>query len=171
VYCPRCSQQASDDVSFCTRCGFQLGAVKELLATDGARPAHLKDFEASRSSQSQRGKRLGGKLIFFSIILLPLFFALSYTFDSPLPLWFPAVVFLAGLTCFLHSVIFGEDLLPAKDKASTLPSGISTDASTLSGQSAMPIGELNAMSVNTAEMIQPPSVTDRTTELLKRAKD
>jgi uncharacterized membrane protein YvbJ len=65
MYCPRCNQQqASDEVSFCTRCGFQLGVVKELLATDGALPSHLKNFQSSKSSPNQSGKRFGGKLIF-----------------------------------------------------------------------------------------------------------
>jgi hypothetical protein len=172
MYCPRCSQQqVSDDVSFCNRCGFQLGVVKELLATEGALPSHLKDFQSSKSSPNQSGKRFGGKLIFFSIILLPLFFALSYTFDSPLPLWFPAVVFLAGLTCVLYSIIFGEDILPAKRQAPTLLSTTSPDTNALPTPSTMPIGELNAMRVNTAEMIQPPSVTEATTGLLRKAKD
>jgi hypothetical protein len=172
MYCPRCNQQqGSDDVSFCTRCGFQLGIVKELLANDGALPAHRKVFKLSESSPNQSGKRFGGKLIFFSIILLPLFLALSYTFDSPLPLWFPAVVFLAGLACVLYSVIFGEDILPAKRKAPTLLSATSTDTSALPTPSAVPVGELSATRINTAEMIRPPSVTEATTGLLRRAKD
>ena len=172
MYCPRCNQQqVSNDVSFCTRCGFQLGVVKELLATDGALPAHLKDFQATHSLPSRRGKRLGSKLIFFSLISLPLFLALSYTFDSPLPLWFPAIVFLAGLTCVLYSVIFGEDILPAKYKAPPILSETSMNTSTLPSPSVAPIGELGAMRINTAEIIQPPSITEATTELLRRAKD
>ena len=164
MYCPRCNQQqVSDDVSFCTRCGFQLGVVKELLATDGALPSHLKDFQVTHSLPSQRGKRFGSKLIFFSLISLPLFLALSYTFDSPLPLWFPAVVFLAGLTCVLYSVIFGEDILPAKHKAPSVLSGASMSTSALPSPSVVPIGGLGAMHVNTAEMIQPPSITEATT--------
>jgi len=172
MYCPRCNQQqASDEVSFCTRCGFQLGVVKKLLATDGALPSPLKDFQSSISSPHQSGKRFGGKLIFFSIILLPLFFALSYTFDSPLPLWFPAVVFLAGLTCVLYSVIFGEDILPAKRQAPTLLSATSIDASALPTPSGVPAGELSATRIDTAEMIRPLSVTEATTGLLRRTKD
>jgi uncharacterized membrane protein YvbJ len=37
MYCPKCSQQQiSDEMRFCSRCGFPLGAVKELIANDGA---------------------------------------------------------------------------------------------------------------------------------------
>lgn len=88
MYCPRCSQQqVTDDASFCSRCGFQLGVVKELLVTDGALPARATDFKSGFSSPGRRGARLGAKLIFFSLISLPLFIALSVNADSPIPFW------------------------------------------------------------------------------------
>ncbi|HYU97987.1 MAG TPA: hypothetical protein VE977_04120, partial [Pyrinomonadaceae bacterium] len=40
MYCPKCSQiQTEDGLRFCSRCGFQLGVVKELLAEPGSAPA------------------------------------------------------------------------------------------------------------------------------------
>src|SRR6185369_4423538 len=36
MYCPRCSnQQTSDSARYCTKCGFQISAVKDLIANDG----------------------------------------------------------------------------------------------------------------------------------------
>jgi hypothetical protein len=167
MYCPRCSlQQVSDDVSFCSRCGFQLGVVKGLLVTDGALPARLIDFQSGRSSPGRKGARLGAKLIFFSLISLPLFFALSVTFDSPVPFWPPALIFLAGLAFVLYARIFGEDILPSKQEAQSALFERFASLSKLPLQSGASMAELGAGRVNTAEIIQPPSVTERTTNLL-----
>jgi len=160
MYCPRCSQQqVSDVVSFCSRCGFQLGVVKELLVTDGTLPTRAIDFESGSLPPGRKGARLGAKLIFFSLISPPLFFALSFTFDSPVPLWPPAMTFLAGLMFVLYARIFGEDILPSKREGIV---GIPK----LPLHSGTPWAELGAMRVNTAEMVQPPSITERTTNLL-----
>jgi hypothetical protein len=169
MYCPRCSQQqVSVEVIFCTRCGFQLSGVKALLATDGGLPARTTDSRASRWLPSRKGARLGVKLIFFSVILLPLFFALSFTFNTPIPFWFPALSFLTGLTCVLYAAIFGEDILPSKQKVPSAFSEMVVDVPALNSPA---IGELGAMRVNTAEMIQPPSITENTTNLLRRTED
>jgi hypothetical protein len=167
MYCPRCSQQqVTDDVSFCSRCGFQLGIVKELLVTDGALAAHATDFKSGFLSPGRKGARLGAKLIFFSLISLPLFFALSVNTDSPVPFWPPALVFLVGLMFVLYARIFGEDILPSKRAAQSALVDRIVSASKLPLQSGASRGELGAARVNTAEMIQTPSVTERTTNLL-----
>jgi hypothetical protein len=169
MYCPRCSQQqVSDEVIFCTRCGFQLSGVKALLATDGALPAHTTDSQASRWLPSRKGARLGVKLIFFSVILLPLFFALSFTFDTPIPFWFPAISFLTGLTCVLYAAIFGEDILPSEQKG---PSAFPEMVMNIPMLNSPAIGELGALRANTAEMVQPPSITENTTNLLRKTED
>jgi hypothetical protein len=142
--------------------------VKALLATDGGLPPRTTDSRASRWLPSRKGARLGVKLIFFSVILLPLFFALSFTFDTPVPFWFPALSFLTGLTCVLYATIFGEDILPAKQKA---PSTLSEMVVNIPALNSAAIGELGAMRVNTAEMIQPPSITENTTNLLRKTQD
>jgi len=167
MYCPRCSQQQiTDDASFCSRCGFQLGVVKELLVTDGALPARAIDFKDGFSSPGRRGARLGAKLIFFSLISLPLFIALSVNTDSPVPFWPPALLFLAGLTFVLYARIFREDILPSKRKSEPLLFERIASTPQLPFQSGVPRNELGAARVNTAEIIQPPSVTERTTNLL-----
>jgi len=139
-----------------------------LLASDGGLPARTTDSRASHWLPSTKGARLGVKLIFFSVILLPLFFALSFTFDTPVPFWFPALSFLTGLTCVLYAAIFGEDILPSKQK---VPSAFSEMVVNIPTLNSPAIGELGAMRVNTAEMIQPASITENTTNLLRNTQD
>jgi hypothetical protein len=167
MYCPRCSQQqVTDDASFCSRCGFQLGIVKELLVTDGALPARAVVSQSGFSSPGRRGARLGAKLIFFSLISLPLFIALSVNTDSPVPFWPPALLFLVGLTFVLYARIFREDILPSKRKAEPVLFERIAGTPPLPLLSGTPRSELGAARANTAEIIQPPSVTERTTNLL-----
>lgn len=53
MFCPKCGQQNTETVRFCTRCGFRLSAVKQLLTTDGlpgdeAQPAALEALQPRR---------------------------------------------------------------------------------------------------------------------------
>jgi hypothetical protein len=170
MYCPRCSQeQISDDAGFCTRCGFQLALVKELLVTGGAPPANSIGFQLNLRS-GRKGVRRGTKLIFFSVILLPLFLALSFVLDAPGPLVPPAILFLAGLASILYSSIFGEDLPGLKQRSSSTFSENVINHRTLTPSSPPPRPELNEVRVDTAEIISPPSVTEHTTNLLRKTE-
>jgi hypothetical protein len=125
------------------------------------------EASAGQSRPRQKSSRLGFKLLFFSIILLPIFFALTHAFDSPVPLFVPGVLFLAGISWIAYFRLFGEDILTLKNKAPAELPGAEINASTLRASSAIPVGELNARSAGTAEMIQPPrSVVEHTTKLL-----
>ncbi|MCA1621121.1 MAG: zinc-ribbon domain-containing protein, partial [Acidobacteria bacterium] len=35
MFCPRCGQQAAEEVRFCSRCGLPLGAAAEIVASGG----------------------------------------------------------------------------------------------------------------------------------------
>ena len=60
MYCPQCSQQqVSENVRFCSRCGFSLQIVTALLTNDGALPEHAVAEVESRLSRRQKGVRLG----------------------------------------------------------------------------------------------------------------
>src|SRR4051812_28427762 len=111
MYCPNCGQQqVSDEMRFCSRCGFQLGAVSALLATGGAStdgtPTKVK---SGKSLLANRRTRQGAKIMFASGVLLPVGMVLSIIFDSPGPLVLPFIVFIAGLSWLLYFRLFGED--------------------------------------------------------------
>ncbi|MFP5261400.1 MAG: zinc-ribbon domain-containing protein [Blastocatellia bacterium] len=165
MYCPRCGQQALDEVRFCSRCGLRLDAVTFLLDNDGSVAPPEAESGRGNATIRQKGIRLGVKLIFLSIVLFPLFFAIAISrdVDSPAPLLVPVTVFLVGLMRLLYSVIFEEEqshakhtrvhpqeIRPGRNKVLPPP-----DASVTARRP-----------VNTADMLYPPSVTENTTNLL-----
>jgi len=112
MFCPQCGQQqAADDVRFCSRCGFQLGAVAELMKS-GA-PAPAKRFAGGAlDSPRRRGVRQGVLLTLFGVFLVPLLFMLSELTgikDEIVMLGF--LTFLAGVLRCIYAIF--EDAAPA----------------------------------------------------------
>src|ERR1044071_7894427 len=110
MYCPRCGQQQlSDEVRFCSRCGLPLAGVAPLIsaASVDAAGGPRKGILAGK----RPGVRRGAKLMFFSVVLFPIFFAMAIAADSPGPLVIPLTLFLAGAAFMLYTVLFGEELL------------------------------------------------------------
>ena len=67
MYCPKCSQQVSDETRFCSRCGFQLNVVKALLANE-AIPAGAESRRVSRSF-IKRDISIGATLMFVAALI------------------------------------------------------------------------------------------------------
>ena len=164
MYCPGCGYKAAEGaVRFCPGCGFRLDGVTELLARAGEPVASGQPETAGGLSQRQIGLRIGVKLILLSLVLSPIFLGLSFLFDSPVPLFPPVTLFLAGLAWSLYSYIFGENVLPttraqipARPRELALPQRHSVpNTGFISDQPRAPAAA------------HPPSVTERTTNLLK----
>src|SRR5438477_6865500 len=105
MFCPKCGQQqASDDMSFCSRCGLPLDGVKQLLAADGRLPALEKEGRKPRRSPRRQGVRQGVLLMFVFLILLPLTEAIpNHRLD-----FLPMIFMMAGLVRILYAVFFQE---------------------------------------------------------------
>jgi hypothetical protein len=167
MYCPKCSQQQlAESVRFCSRCGFALGPVAELLNGNDALAAREAAKSWKLSLRHHEGTRIGAKLLFFSIVLVPFAIGLSAVFDSPAPLLIPLTVFLVGITQVMYVRIFGESALPEKRRPESALPNASERRSELPSPEPAPL--IDSRSNNTAEIVQPPpSVTERTTVLIK----
>lgn len=167
MYCPRCSQQqTSDVVRFCPGCGFQLNVVAELLSTNGALIAREAGPRKKVALLRRKGVRVGAKLLFLSLFLLPLAILLSVGFDSPGPFILPFIIFLLGSAKVLYTLLFGE---PAhSEMPAPLHAGLSATKRRfdLPAPQSTPIPINESKRINTAEMVRPPSVTEHTTQLL-----
>jgi len=173
MYCPQCSQQQiSDEMRFCSRCGFPLGNVMQLVASGG----EVSTPEAPRKrkqSSPMKGVRQGTWIILGSLIYT-LFVAVLSIIDDDFAILFlvSAVAFLAGLIRLLYAV-FVQDRRERKQQETqtntpaAIPGHATGNARYQLGQpSGVPVDSFTRPIKTTAEVVQPPSVTENTTRLL-----
>src|ERR1700749_3318938 len=165
MFCPRCGQQqVSGEVGFCSRCGLSLASVPALVA----------GFESPVPEVAKRGGRWkkrkqirrAAKLMFLSAVLFPIFFGLAIAVDEPGPLIVPVTVFFAGLAWLLYFALFGEDAADESAEKAREVLRESRTAPSLPPATFVPASGFGARPAHTADMAQPPSVTEQTTKLL-----
>lgn len=177
MHCPQCGQeQISAEMRFCKSCGLPLDRVKELLATDSISSAPEKESQKSLQSPRRKGVRHGVILLFISMVFMPLIDLIGNHRGDFLPLMF----LMAGLMRILYAVIFQEGAPRKKKQDGALPSvapittdqlGPATRRSALPPAQNVPVEASNARRVDTAEMVNRPSVTEHTTKLLNESQD
>jgi hypothetical protein len=168
MYCPQCSQeQVAEEMRFCSRCGFPLTIVSQLIRSGGT----LAGFDPEGKPQlspRQRGARKGVLMLIISAVLVPIVALMTETKGDFFVLFLPVVmVFVYGLARLLYAYLLEQGTSP-RDKSS-----LAARARQLhdAHASALPAGQNIPITnwrqpVNTSEMAQPPSVTDNTTKLL-----
>lgn len=171
MFCPRCGrEQAADDVRFCSRCGFQLHVVAQLLDTNGALPGFETEENIRPSLYRRATSSAGAKVMFVSIVIFIFVIFLAAAADAPELLFFPFFLFIIGAAMLAYKLIFGEKpptqtevftayqkTLYAAGAPATLPPATST-----------PVNAYEKPKRNTAEFVPPPSVTEPTTKLLEQ---
>jgi hypothetical protein len=171
MFCPQCSlPQYSNDVRFCQRCGFHLGAVSQLMVTNGiqTQPQQWQAQSQGLSLGRFRNAPIGAKLMFFGLALFPFAMMASIGADSPGPLGLPVIIFLIGLIQVLYVWLFGTKR--ANMQHSPQPEIMAAQ----NRPAAMPYSETPPLRIedrrdpNTSEIIRPASVTEHTTKLLDR---
>jgi len=182
MYCPQCSQQQiSDEVRFCPRCGFQLDALKMLLAENQNSLAMSGiETETQLVSTRKRDVLLGATVMFvaaISIVLLMISSVAGTPWQAviiPLLLVWTAiisVILLSGHAAREVTNLFSKN---ASASPSEFVSSLITRLNPAARHPTLPPVESTSASgfgswrVNTAELVQPPSVTDRTTNLLNK---
>ena len=168
MFCPKCGQQSSDEVRFCPRCGLQLAGLPAYVAANDPMANRPDPLRAAELTAKRRGTRRGAKLMFFSVVLFPIFFAFCFLVDGPGPLFVPLTMFLAGLVVLIYARIFGDELISTPPRASNREFGGAGDRPALGPPQFTPAPLFNQQRANTAEIYQPPSVTENTTKLLDR---
>jgi hypothetical protein len=166
MFCPRCGLEAPGSLRFCSRCGLRLDAVAFLLENNGELEKFGVPLKESGMPARRKKMRQGARLMFFSGVLTPIFFALSIIDDSPNPLIIPFTVFLAGLAWMLYFYLFGDSNAEAQDQGKL-------SRSTAAPLKAIPASQ-NERVMNpglrtpaTRELAHRPSVTEGTTELFE----
>jgi hypothetical protein len=178
MYCPHCGQQQiSGSLRFCSRCGFPLEAVSQILATGGTLPA-LTGEARKEPSARRKGVRQGGMMLLLGAIIVPLLGVLSSfnagnLFDI-LAAMSAVFFFLGGVVRMLFAALFEEGapryrpMVPTYAPPPTPAQFQATPrASALPPAQVMPPPAWRARP-NTAEIAPPPSITEGTTRLLDK---
>ena len=169
MFCPKCSQQQpSDEVRFCPRCGFSLAGVAALVADNDVTAASVDAARVPEQVAKRIGIRRGAKFMFFSLVFAPVFLGLCFMFDTPVFLFVPVTLFLAGLLWMLYSVLFGEEILSARSLSARRNLRAGRENPALDAPQFVPAPYFNSQRVNTSEIASPPSVTENTTKFLNK---
>ncbi len=170
MYCPKCGQpQISDSARFCSRCGFLLTNVAELLASDGLPGAFDSRVDKAQMSPREKGVRQGTALILVSLVIGSVMALLSaFVFGHPevfvsIPAGF---FFMSGLARILYVYIFERDAPHRAESLQTARLGAATCYNGLPPTHSAAITGFGAQRVETAEMVSPPELAEHTTKLL-----
>jgi len=168
---------------FCSRCGFPLGGVMELLAQGGVLKSEGGDeLRAQALSPRRKGVKQGVVLMLLGTVIVPVLGIInSYQYGTTsleILVAISAVIFFAGgLMRILYALLFESSAPTLKQDAtsSTSPAtptelGAPPRVSALPPAQSIPVPTFTPRRMNTAELAQPPSVTENTTRLLDEDK-
>ncbi len=177
VYCPRCGQeQISQEVRFCSRCGFLTNGLAEVVLNGGV----IGQNEPKPPTPRRRGLRQGGTWFLLGVLIVPILGILSSLIRFPDELVGLAAIvfFLGGILRMIYAVIFesgnpnektleenvyqtAQKLLNKQPQANALPPQQSLPVETY----MPPTQQGNWRDTND---LTPHSVTDNTTKLLNK---
>ncbi len=168
MYCPKCSQeQASEQQRFCSRCGFPLSAVAEVLAAGGVLPSSKKEKGLRRRSPRYEGVRQGVILLMLAVLFLPLVDIIGRPYHEALVF----VLLLGGIMRAAYALIFQEGASRRRADAGDSESAEAKlrggeDAAALPPAGSIPVADFVSLRNETARMPEPSSVAENTTKLL-----
>lgn len=180
MHCPRCGQkQVSTDIKFCSRCGFPLGLVSEILSHGGFLP-QLADLNQAKTKFTKKNGMIFSLFwfLFFVLIMTP-FWGIA---DVDELAGISAILgVFGGLMIFLASAFFLKN--PPKKYSSQLnePARANvynihgTNPNALPPQQSIPVDTYvppagSWKAADTEDLAQPHSVVEDTTKLLQKEK-
>lgn len=179
MHCPRCGQQQiSDQTKFCSRCGFQLGLVAELLEHGGFLP-QLAELYKGKSTFFTRKNGLVFTVLWFIffVMMMPAFFGIAGEDDAA------GVSAVFGIFSTMMLLILSLAVLKRAPKPYELaahqmapqPAQMygNPAAHALPPQHTQPASsymppEGSWRAPDTGDLVRPGSVTEGTTKLLKK---
>lgn len=178
MYCPQCGQQQVSDVTrFCSRCGFLLEGVAVVLTSGGQIPMRYVQPGNTKLSPRSKGVRQGAMLMLSTLLLVPLVAIITVNFLEPLEFLIPVVAitcFVGGLLRILYALLM-EDAYAPTDVNQVTGYGLAgvPQVDTSARNVGLPLASANSVPSwrsrpNTAEIYQPPSITENTTRLLDK---
>jgi len=179
MFCPQCGQQqVTGVIRFCSRCGFPLDGVIQLLSSGGTLPAYRSSDEPVQISPRRKGVKQGMLLFLLGVLIVPIL-GMFASFSSAV---FPQMLaILAALICFVggplrmfYAAVFEEGApRPLRPYGPPMPMHVPQQFAHHAPSPALPPPPARPQPSwrprpNTAELVSPPSVTENTTRLLDK---
>jgi hypothetical protein len=165
MYCPNCGQaQTSDEIRYCSRCGLSLWELARWL-TEGANAPWQPVQPVTGPTARRKGIRRAAKLLFLGGVLLPVALLLAIASDEPGFLVIPSLIIFVGLVVMGYCRLFIDDLEATRKQ---VPAQAHRPNEYLPPAQANPVNVLRPREPNTAEIVRPQSVTEYTTNLLRK---
>ena len=174
MHCPVCGQrQVSEHTRFCSRCGFLLTGVAELVANSGVVKTTNNGLTGAPDSRKRRGVKQGVFVFLLTFLIVPLLLVFAMvTHTKPVLALLGLILFgIGGAVRTLYAILFESGDAVSSNEPSpqlqtvveqkVLPPTYSAPASTY----AAPSGGWR--DTNDLEKV-PGSVTDSTTKLLQK---
>ena len=174
MFCPRCGQQAAEEVRFCSRCGLPLDAAVGLVEAGG----HIELERAKRDAAGvltprQRGTRKGLMIVAGGVFFFVLVAILNTIKDDFFPVLILAgLVITAGVMRMLYGLLLEEHAaakeFPKRTHADAAPALAreGTRAAALPPARTVPASAYAKPGADTNDMAAPSSITENTTRLL-----
>ena len=114
MFCPQCGQQqVTGVIRFCSRCGFPLDGVIQLLASGGMVPAYRSPDEPVPISPRRKGVKQGVVLLLSGLVIVPILamfanFAGGATFLEILAALAAIICFVGGPLRMFYAAVFEE---------------------------------------------------------------
>ncbi len=168
MFCPKCSQsKASEDMRFCSRCGFPLIGVAELVANDGT--LELKDPDGRDITRRKTIVRGWAGLTILNLILAPFFVIGVQSVEAVvIYLFFSLVLLLGGFAWMIYTRPSREDrhLFSKTNRSKDIRAGDTHSA--LPPNRSIPVDSF-ILRHQTNELGTSRSITEGTTKLLDRS--
>ena len=110
MYCPTCGQQqVNDEIRFCSRCGFLLSDVAEVVANKGISPYKTPGRLNKKDTPRKRGIKQGGMIMLVGFLLVVPVIAISMPFVGFSPFLVPlaaVITLMGGLLRMIYAFMF-----------------------------------------------------------------
>lgn len=176
MHCPQCGQhQTPGEVRFCSRCGFPLGGVTELIANRGVLPSYNPQ-DAQKPSPRRKGVKQGAMLVMVGMMTAIIFAILNSNLGTPnfLAEFAAAIGFVGGPLRILYALVFEEGAPRQQVIVHTyVPPNAPATFGAPPRHTALPPAQTPPVQTyvprqHTAEIVRPASVTEGTTRLLEK---
>jgi hypothetical protein len=180
MFCPQCGQQqATGAIRFCSRCGFLLDGVIQLLNNGGIVPVYRNPDEPVPVSPRRKGVKQGGVLLLSGALIVPILAMFSSymrgsSFLEILAALAAIICFIGGPLRMLYAAVFEEGApRPTLAYGPPAPMHARPQFAPQGQNPVLPPAPARVPSSwrprpTTAELANPPSVTENTTRLLDK---